>query len=527
MPFLPCWLLLLPGRTTWVNGCTTVEQRYCDVNRICAERSLAFSTVSTTSGICLKTYPSNIGTWAFVFSFCPVLRGTTYRTDKELLEGYTETVLRGIAINSIKQDFSRWMGRGAWALADRGLFASSNFVLNILLARWLSPQEYGGFSIIYSIFLLFGTLHDALLIEPMLVFGPSKYKVRFSAYLGMLNWAHWSFTAIIGMFFVLVTLALWIFSNSILIPATLGFAIASPFILFQWLMRSACYINLQPKIAASAGVPYMVLMLVGTYVLYHNGWLSPATAFSIMAFASIVSGLWCTYRLKMTSASASTRASLRMGELLGDHWRYGRWSVLAAAVNWLPGNVYFLLLPIALGVEASGALRALLNLVVPISHFTAALTPLILSTLARAKSNAQQFRKSLTVAFLTLGGATICYWLLLVFAGNTILRTLYADQYSSYAHLLILAGLLPFLSSIGAVLAVALKAVEAPKLVFWSYLGAALSTVTLGLWVMFSLGVSGAILGNLISSLVMVSILIYFVHRKMRRIPVTDSVKPN
>ena len=36
------------------------------------------------------------------------------------------------------------------ALADQALFAGSNFILNIVLARWLSPNDYGAFGVAFS-----------------------------------------------------------------------------------------------------------------------------------------------------------------------------------------------------------------------------------------------------------------------------------------------------------------------------------------------------------------------------------------
>ena len=33
-----------------------------------------------------------------------------------------------------------WVGKGSLAVLDQGLFAGSNFLLNVLLARWLAPS---------------------------------------------------------------------------------------------------------------------------------------------------------------------------------------------------------------------------------------------------------------------------------------------------------------------------------------------------------------------------------------------------
>src|SRR3712207_1992334 len=82
-----------------------------------------------------------------------------------------------------RRALKRWVTKGLWAVLDQGFFASSNFVLNVLLARWLAPADYGAFSLAFAVFLLIGSLHTAVLTEPMLVFGPGKYKDRLSEYM--------------------------------------------------------------------------------------------------------------------------------------------------------------------------------------------------------------------------------------------------------------------------------------------------------------------------------------------------------
>jgi len=45
-----------------------------------------------------------------------------------------------------------WTGKGGLAVVDQALFAGSNFLLSILLARWLTPAEYGAFAVADAVF---------------------------------------------------------------------------------------------------------------------------------------------------------------------------------------------------------------------------------------------------------------------------------------------------------------------------------------------------------------------------------------
>ena len=61
----------------------------------------------------------------------------------------------------------KWLHKGGFAVLDQGLFAGSNFLASILLARWLPAAEYGAFVVAYSIFLENGHLLRKRLVLQM------------------------------------------------------------------------------------------------------------------------------------------------------------------------------------------------------------------------------------------------------------------------------------------------------------------------------------------------------------------------
>ena len=136
-----------------------------------------------------------------------------------------------------------WVQKGGLAIVDQGLFAGTNFLLGILLARWLESAQYGAFAVAYSVFLLLSTFHTAVLTEPMLVFGANKYAGCFPQYLDLLTYGHRWITGVIGLLLALVALACWQFGADPLAQALTGLALAAPFILLMWLVRRAFYVH--------------------------------------------------------------------------------------------------------------------------------------------------------------------------------------------------------------------------------------------------------------------------------------------
>jgi O-antigen/teichoic acid export membrane protein len=405
-----------------------------------------------------------------------------------------------------------WVGKGSLAILDQGLFSGTNFIVNILLARWLAPAEYGAFALAFSVFLLLGVFHNAILIEPMLVFGPGKYRERFSEYLGILLRGHFALMLPGAALMVAVAFLLgWLYSPEVE-QTFLALAIAGPFILLLWLLRRAFYVRLNPGWAAAGGGVYLLILLASVLALRRAGRLSPATGFLAMAAGSLITSLilLALLRPKLTMDSSAIRA------VAADHWRYGRWSVATAGISWLPSNVYYLLLPNWFGLEGAGAFRALMNLAMPVLHSIGALSGILLPVLVGNWKQSGYHRVAKTIrSFLALflfGSAL--YLILLWGLRSEIFQLLYGGKYQKYALLpVFLVGLLPFGASVVTVLGSGLRALERPDSVFWCYVASSGAALGLGIPLVSMAGITGA-LGGLLFSYLTTGTLMYLLFER-------------
>ena len=266
----------------------------------------------------------------------------------------------------------------------------------------------------------------------------------------------------------------------------------------------------KPHLAASGGAVYLVLVLAGIYVSYQYDWLSVVMAFCLMGLASLIVSLWTAVRLREVSLRRSSGDSVTR-EVFGVHWGFARWAAPTNALmmfaGW-SGSIYFLLLPIWWGLDASAALRALMNLITPFLHANAALSMLLLPALVRARGQAEFWHLvRLALALLSLG--SILYWLLVGLFHQPILAWLYGSRYTEDANLLWLLGLMPLVAVLGSVLTAVLRAFERPDQTFWAYLFSAVIAVTVGIGFMVVWGVVGAVLGILASSVATVGMMMW------------------
>jgi len=385
-----------------------------------------------------------------------------------------------------------WAQTAGWAVTDQGISAGTHFLLNILLARWLSPADYGAFAVAYSVFLLTASSHAALISEPMLVFGAGKYAPVFRRYLGILLCGHAGLAVGIAVLLAIAAVVLKAGGTAAVSQAILALAVASPFLLLFWLLRRAFYVGLKPQWAAGGGAVYLAFVLAGTFGLRARGWLSPASALILMGLAGLGVSLGLLALLRPQLASAGPPPSIR--NALTDSWAYGRWAVGVGVLIWLTNNAYYVVLSMTASLEEVATFRALFNLLTPFHHITLALASIILPVMSRQFSTAgiPGVRKLVKYYLSILAPLGLLYALAVGASADLLVEIAYGGKYSTYARYLWPGLALPILWPAVSVLGNSLRAVNLPKQVFWAYLLSSAVVVAVGFPLIAMFRVPGA-----------------------------------
>ena len=403
----------------------------------------------------------------------------------------------------------RWLRRGGWAILDQGFFSVTSFAMNIALARWLGPTEYGAFAVAYSALLLVATVHTALLTEPMLVFGAGRYGACRASYLRGILLAHWPVAVIIGAALSIGGTLVFAQDAGAERLAFVALGIACPFILFQWLARKAVYVESSPHHAAKAGMAYFLGLAGALFALRVLDVFSLPAAIAVVAAASLLTGAWLHSKLNSNGSRAEPPMWDRM---VRDHLRYGPWAVGTAAAVWVPSNLFTMLLPVWGGIEAAGLYRAHANLLMPFLLALTALSKLLLPTLVRARGG-HGFMNLVRIIGAGLTCAAIGYLLLLLLLGKRLMHTLYGSAFETTPTTLLLLGALAVVSAIAVTPRAALRSLEQPKSVFIAYGIAAAASLTLGVVLARAHLVDGAIAGQVVAAICAVLVLIGLLRR--------------
>jgi O-antigen/teichoic acid export membrane protein len=420
----------------------------------------------------------------------------------------------------------RWVTKGGFAILDQGLISGSNFLISILLARWLIPAQYGAFSTAFSVFLFLSYVYQSLLSEPQAVFSGSAYRQCLRGYL----------KALLSIQLVVTVFGLVLLGGSAAIAyglgkadgfpgALAGVAIASPCILFFWLLRRSYYMNLAPARAAMGAFLYFVLVTGGLFVVYKKALISPFSAYLLMAIGALGTGLFLLSQIKK-ALPPDTCDAPTPAQAWRKHWEYGRWALGVSVVTWIPYYMYYPLVSMFSGMAQAGQLRAVMNLSLPLEQSYTALSILFLPYAARVcreKGIASSGPLVRRITLLFVAGAVV-YWAILIPFKSVAFHILYGGKYME------LAPLIPYVA-VGTTLwsaafgpAIMLRAIESPDSIFYARVVASVLSLVVGVPATWAFGLWGVVWSVIVANIAAFLISMYILQRKSNSISVPNPV---
>ena len=413
----------------------------------------------------------------------------------------------------------RWGYRGALAFVDQGLFSGSNFILSILLGRWLLDADYGAYSVAYSIFIFFIGFHGALILEPMSVIGPSKYLGKSGEYIRKQIRLHFGLTSLLGIFlFCAGGIAYFTGGKSVLAEAIMGAGLALPMILFIYLVRLSFYMIQKPIGAALSSSVYLLILFGLLVAARHQNLATSFSAFLIMGLAAIAGGglvLWKGLsREESGNAPAREEESIRLRDMIREQWMYGRWILATLLFNTIASQIQVLATAGLVNLGSAGSLRAIQNFIQPMVQTSTAITLLAVPSLAMefGRGNLTALRRKGYFITLVLTGLAIGYVLFLWAATVPLEQIAYGGKYASFDWLFPWAGIVAIFTAIGTGFSVMLRAIQRPQYVLLIGIIAAPVGVLSSLLFIPRYGVAGSIASSILTSLIslLITIVLFF-----------------
>ena len=378
---------------------------------------------------------------------------------------------------------SRNIGVVAISVIDQGMVAIANFLISVLLARLLSPEDYGRFLAIYAFPLLIVMLHAAVITEPVMIFGRREFEASWKSYIALLVRLHWralivcTITGAALLIFSTVYSEIRIFAAMILmlVPLTM-----------TWLQRRLYFACLQPLKAAIASTIYGLLVIGLVIFLNKFNLLSSLTAFLAMAAGSVLTIFAIGFPHNAIESADIVKPKL----VIKLHWQYSK-SVLPIFIfYWLNGSAIYLIAPL-LGLEGiTGNLRIALNIVSPMLQIYSAVGALRLPLWA-GKGTTTPKRTLFIFLTTALIGGLIYGFLSLIFR-NEIVNLLYRGTKIVHAFTLMCLLIFAISEGCGMILHSVLKVNSEMRFLLRVVIGQLLMIIAITVPVAMKKGVDGA-----------------------------------
>lgn len=382
-----------------------------------------------------------------------------------MVKAYIEKIT-GEKVVAVFARLKHWGLKGGLAILDQGLFSGSNFVLNILLVRWLSPSSYGAFSISFAVYLFFCGFHNALILEPMSVFGTAKYSDNLKNYILNQFAIHIAVSVAIGAFALSLGYVLLYFhlTSVFISQGIIAMSIFLPLMLLIWVARRACYVLSNSSWAVVGSLAYSIALLGGVYIIHYSSpdsnmilWFAAMGLAGLISSCVVIGIIWFSY-------SSISNNKLLWWDLMNEQWLFGRWIVLATFFYILGSQIQVFFAASMFGLKAAGAFRAVQNLILPVLQVLAAITTMIFPSITfefgRCDYEAVR-RKSIRFTIIMMV-ISIFYELILLVGAGWIDRNLYNGKYTEYTWLIPLMGLAPVINAFVAGFSLVLRSLQKP-----------------------------------------------------------------
>jgi len=355
-----------------------------------------------------------------------------------------------------------WLSRVSGSIIDQGLFSGSNFMVNILLARWLSPDGYGAFAIAFALYLAFSGVVSALTLEPMMIYGATDFKDSIHDYLSKISFLHFAISVLLAVFLLLASL-FWSGDTSRTIMAA---AAALPFMLQVWFIRRAFYCTSNVFHAAMVSLVYAITLMGGIFILKLIGFASPVYVYAVF----IVAGLFCFvyYSIVSRILLKSKGEPYAVSVIINKHWHFGKWLVVASIAASISTLLYAPILGLMSALKDAAAYKAIQNLTMPFMQMLTAFTLLTLPATSRIARNEPWVKARAYILRMTavFAAAACLYGVVMLVFGKKILLLLYASNfYVDYFWLIPAFIFVLVLKSINQSLAISVRAFESTGII--------------------------------------------------------------
>lgn len=398
--------------------------------------------------------------------------------------------------------FGKTAHRAYLSLLDQGVISMSNFLAAVYLARTVSAKEFGIYAVGFSLLRFVRAVQEGVIVQPVNTFGASMKNKEFQRYLGSTLLSQLGFTSLVSIGALLFGYLLTAWGNDTAGPTLYRLW----FVFITWplqeFLRRAFYTRGDVHLAAGISTVSNLARFVILFWMAGQGTLTGSVGMNAIGLGSVAGLLFGAWGARHYFTFKLGWQEIKTTWI--ENWKFGKWMLGALLANFVSLEVYPLVVAGMISFAATGAYRALENLVAAVHVILRAMDTFITPYTARAYDNsgAKHLYTIVRRAYL-LGGIPIILILIAAIAfTEPLLKLLYEETYLNTQSGIIWLSLFYLLWYTYWPIQSALKAIKRSRPVFTANVLGIVCMFTLGLLSIRAWGLNGAFIGQALNALI-------------------------
>ena len=383
-------------------------------------------------------------------------------------------------------------------LADQTVFSANSFVTTILMARILSPSDFGIYaSVVLFIYLIVSAL-NAIVIQPLQV---TLSKINnLSSYISFSFWVQLTLVVIIT---TLVGLTLGLDLSYLAIYNELGLVImilTAGFVMHDYFRK---LFLAQAKIKKALSID-VITAIIHCGILISSLLVFQLSLYEVMLFLGL--GYLPSIIIGIIFIQPGYKEGAEWKLFSTMHYHQSKWLLLTSLVQWWSSNLFVVASGVFLGIKALGAFRlvqslfGVLNMLLQTfeNYALPQASRLLFSSITEAKRYLKQISLKSSILFgFVLSLAFIFSKSIILLAGG--------EQYVEYSYVVKGMAVLYLFIFIGYPIRMAIRALVLNKHFFLGYIFSLLFSLSSFNFLLDSWNLTGAIIGLIISQIILLS----------------------
>jgi O-antigen/teichoic acid export membrane protein len=406
----------------------------------------------------------------------------------------------------------RAVRRALPGLTDQALASGVNFLTLILVARAVTPREFGQFALVFTLLQSFGALQLALVARPHNVLAASLERERYVRFT--------STTCLVQLMFSAAAAALLALGAGVAHAAGAGsttlLAVAAPTLVAwqaQELGRRILYTERRFTAALANDAVSYGLQAILLVELAVTGRLTGKNALLIIGATSTVAAVLAGVQLRRSLGRSVDGRDAR------ELWRFGRWLGAAEAAYWFESQYYIYAAAAVVGAVASGALKVGQTLLGPASVYLAFFVNYLPIRFARGRAEGQHHKLAdhLRMGVPLTAPVVITYAVFTALFAPALLGAVYGDEYRPFAPVVRLFALYYIILAFSDVVVASLSANGHTRRVFGGHVAGAGASLVCGWLLLRAFGAAGGVAGMIVA--ICVALAVFVNVQSLRRRP--------